>query len=34
MLGQVFQLTGRADEAKREFAIAEKLRASADKIDQ
>jgi tetratricopeptide (TPR) repeat protein len=34
MLGQVLQQTGRAEDAKREFAIAEKLQSSTDKIDQ
>jgi tetratricopeptide (TPR) repeat protein len=34
MLGQVLQQSGRTEDAKREFAIAEKLQVSTDKIDQ
>ncbi|MBO0721195.1 MAG: tetratricopeptide repeat protein [Blastocatellia bacterium] len=34
MLGQVLQQSGRIEEARREFAIAEKLQAETDKVDQ
>ncbi len=34
LLGQVYQQAGRAEEAKREFAIAEKLQGNLEKIEQ
>jgi cytochrome c-type biogenesis protein CcmH/NrfG len=34
LLGQVYQQTGRAEDARREFAIAEKLQGNLEKIEQ